>query len=210
LPRTGKTKRVLAKAARRCIDNNQKVLVLASTNLAVDNAVTAILEEGVEKEKVARIGVHSKFFFQKFPECCEECAFRHEIRQTTSQIKALEDNIAAGEKAVQLAKQIEDKATEREKKHRDLNNDNTDLVSVEESLRQSQATINQLQKDLRDVESRLDALCRERDQQSFPKLVSDIAALESEQTRSIKNRHRLEDELRNLGLGRNRSQTYQQ
>ena len=87
-PGTGKTKYVLAKAIHALATLGQKALVLASTNLAVDNALDSILQF-VPKEKVARLGIPSEDFKNKYPECCEQRAFESEIRELNKRIQDL-------------------------------------------------------------------------------------------------------------------------
>jgi len=71
----------------------ERVLLLASTNLAVDNALTAILKEGVAKEKVLRIGLPSEEFRLAHPECCDERAVQHRTAEITSHIRELEQQV---------------------------------------------------------------------------------------------------------------------
>lgn len=68
-PGTGKTQWVLSKAVAECVRNSKKVIVLASTNLAVDNALTSILKEGIPEEQVLRLGVPGPQFIGAHPEC---------------------------------------------------------------------------------------------------------------------------------------------
>ncbi len=199
-PGTGKTKCVLAKAARHCTDNGQKILVLASTNLAVDNALTAILAEGVPGDKVTRIGIPSKAFIESFPECCEERAFQSEIRQTQSQIRVLEDNIAALEKVRQLTKRICDKSAAQDDNYHKVTSRRAELGTIEKKLAQVRLLASQAREELKAAASRLDLAQRELGNLSMPTLLADISTLESEQTGIIRHRQTLENQLRNVGL----------
>lgn len=105
-PGTGKTKCVLVNAIRSCLDRGKRVLVAAPTNLAVDNALQALLDSGVPEAHVARLGVPSKAFLSEHPDCCEGPAFQHEIRQLKSEIKTIESKLGDVDRRVALAAQI--------------------------------------------------------------------------------------------------------
>lgn len=199
-PGTGKTQWVLAKAARHCVDQGQKVLVLASTNHAVDNALRSVLNEGIDKLKVARIGIPSERFIKDYPECCEARAFQHEILQTRAQITALQDSIATLEKAQRLIGQIEEKTAGLENQRRNIVKDRATLASVEDERRQNWIVLIQRQEAFKAADDCLNSTRCKLEELSFQQLVFDIDTLESEQTRCIKNAETLEEELSKLGF----------
>ncbi|MFH0881343.1 MAG: AAA domain-containing protein, partial [Lentisphaerota bacterium] len=184
-PGAGKTKLVLAKAVRHLVECKQKVLVLASTNLAVDNALTAILEEGVIPKEVARIGVPSPGFVKQYPDCCEQQAFQIEIRQIESQIKTLESNIASVQKQQQLDKQIKQDKIELVNNRHELDERRADHAAVQQDMRGNQATISKLIIELHNPETQLKAKRDRVKALAWSRLLSEIEALEGEQARTI-------------------------
>ena len=199
-PGTGKTQWVLAEVACHCVKHSKKVLVLASTNLAVDNALMAILHCGVEKEKVARIGVPSQAFVHDFPECCEQRAFEHEIRQVESQIKTLKENIASLQRANELKEQVRQDGIAHEENQRLSGNSQADLATAEDDLRNSSAAATEAQAQFGMLKNQVDALNGKLTDMACQELESDIQSLEADQTRTIKKVEKQHEELRNLGL----------
>lgn len=95
-PGTGKTQYVLARAVTCCYQNNEKILVVGPTNLAVDNALTAILQTGVvEQSEVLRLGIPTDTFLKAYPKCCEDKAFAAEIQALQNELHELEKRMAA-------------------------------------------------------------------------------------------------------------------
>jgi hypothetical protein len=182
------------------VDQNRKVLVLAPTNLAVDNALAAILNEGVEKDKVARLGVPSEDFIRQFRECCEERAFHHEIRQIKSQIKIREDNITSIEREQCLTKQTKEKEGEIDHIRTELEIHNAHLNAIEKCLQDTCFSISNTREKWDSLEAQRVAKRREADALSFPDLVAHVRTLESEQVETIAHIKTLETELRHLGF----------
>jgi len=187
-------------AACHCVKQDKRVLVLASTNLAVDNALTAIIQTGLDKEKVARIGVPSKDFIRDYPECCEQRAFEHEIRQVESQIKTLNVKKVRFKRARELEDQIGQDNLALDENQRLLNKSQADLASAEDGLRNCSVAASQAQAQFDLLQDQVVTQTREFEDLGFPELVSDIQALEADQTRTIKKAEKVHEELRNLGL----------
>ncbi|MCJ7526254.1 MAG: AAA domain-containing protein [Candidatus Aminicenantes bacterium] len=199
-PGTGKTKRVLANAVRHCVARHQRVLILASTNLSVDNALIAILEEGgVPKKKVTRIGIPSlKRFKDEYAECCEARAFQREIQQIQSQIKTIEDDIAAIEKRRTLQIRVKESATELENKLHELDRRQNDIVLVDKQINDARQILSLYEKELNYRENDLSSKSNQFLALSFPELLSDIEQLEHEQTKTIREIAEKNKELRSL------------
>lgn len=201
-PGTGKTKWVLAKAVRYCVDRNQRILILASTNLSVDNALMAILEEGgIPKEKVIRIGIPSlKRFKDEYAECCESRAFQREIQQITSQIRIIEDDINAIEKQKTLQLEVNKTATELENTLHALDSRQNDVAQIDKQicdLRPKVALcLEELNSCTRDISSKSQELLL----LSFPELLSDVEQLEHDQTQTIREIAAKNNDLSNLGF----------
>lgn len=199
-PGTGKTKSVLAKAVSHCVSEGERVLVLASTNLAVDNALDAVLEEGIGSDRVTRIGLPSKAFVEKHPECCEERAFQQEIRQTQSQIKILEDQIARMEQQKELSAEIQrneevfqlsigrrDKAREQ-------------LAGIVAALNDARENCAALQEELSSAEQQSEETDELLGRIDFAGLLHDVSLLEAEQVTALKQISETEQELNGLGF----------
>jgi len=199
-PGTGKTKGVLAKAVRQCIGEDEKALVLAPTNIAVDNALSAILEEGIPHEEVVRMGVPSRKFLDKYPECCEERAFQHEIAQIGSQIKALEENIDSLQKRQELEVQAKNCEIEAASKRHEVTESQASLTVTLERIRESKSSLGAHRKELEPHERHLESKRSQLDRLALPKLLSDIEALECEQAETIREVAKLKEELRDMGF----------
>jgi hypothetical protein len=197
-PGTGKTKWVLAKAARHCVDHGEKLLVLASTNLAVDNAVRAVLAEGILKEEVLRIGIPSPDFFRDYPECCEERAFQQQIREINSQIALYKEKKDRLLRTRELQEGIARRENEllNEKQRHDVSQ--TSIAKVEDELRGNRESLLKQEEAVKTYENELLPLQRGLDALAFPDLLASIKTLEEDQTRTISRISRLEKDLKNL------------
>lgn len=199
-PGTGKTKWVLAKAVRQCIGEDEKALVLAPTNIAVDSILSAILKEGVPHEEVIRMGVPSREFLEQYPECCEEHAFQHEITQISSQIRALEESIRSLQKRQELEIQARDCEAQAASKRREATESQASLTVTQERICESEAVLSTCRKELEPHERQLKSKRSQLDRLALPKLLSDIEALECEQAATIREVAKLKEELRDMGF----------
>ncbi len=106
-PGTGKTRFVLARTVAHLIRQGQRVLVTAATNLAVDNALDAILSvRGVKRDSVLRLGVPSDEFRCKWPECCEQRAFEAEKARLQSELESIGARQEATRRRAELKKRL--------------------------------------------------------------------------------------------------------
>ncbi|MBU0606441.1 MAG: AAA family ATPase [Armatimonadetes bacterium] len=199
-PGTGKTKRVLAKAAHHSVQRQEKLLILASTNLAVDNALSAVLDEGVSKEQVARIGVPSKDFIDKYPECCEERAFEHEIRQIRSEIKTVDQDLALLARRSLLEGQVEQWEAQLEGERRDLPECRKMIADAESARSDTSAVLCRCEAELEAITLAQAGKQREFCGLAFASLLADVEALESEQTRTRKEIDKTGKQLAGLGI----------
>jgi len=198
-PGTGKTKYVLAKAIHVLTNQEQKALVLASTNLAVDNALRSILQFAPEG-KVARLGIPSKRFFEDYPECCEQCAFNSEIGELDKRIHDLE----VEREAIEELKTLE----------LDLEHNRGQLRDYEETIPQKQSLFERLspvveaearriemvEKDLEKAKEILLEMQQERDSLRIPELNNEIESNESLSTVTRQTLSEYRHELDNLGF----------
>jgi len=198
-PGTGKTKYVLAKAIYALTNQKQKALVLAYTNLAVDNALESILEF-VPKDKVARLGIPSENFLDRYPECCEQRAFEFEIRDLNKRIQDLEVERKALEEIKTLTFELE--------RNRDQ------LRNCEENIPQKQSLIERIspvvetearrvemvEKDLEKAKEILSEMQQERDSLRIPELNNEIESNESLSTETRQTLSEYRHKLDNLGF----------
>lgn len=106
-PGTGKTRHVLAETVAHMMQKGKRVLVTAATNLAVDNALDAILRvSGVQKKDALRIGVPSGEFRDQWPECCESRAFDEEMAQLQQRLIFLRARLNARQRQVELSERL--------------------------------------------------------------------------------------------------------
>ena len=93
-PGTGKTKAVLSTAVINYINNNKKVLIVAPTNVALEQILLGVLDNteklGISREKVLRIGIPSKDFFDNFSEVCESRGIEKVLESLENEIKIIE------------------------------------------------------------------------------------------------------------------------
>ncbi|MDR3293625.1 MAG: DEAD/DEAH box helicase family protein [Clostridiales bacterium] len=73
-PGTGKTKYVLANAVLNCFKNGKRVIIVAPTNNAIEQALRYVIElfdkYGIDRKNILRLGMPSKGFADAFPEVC--------------------------------------------------------------------------------------------------------------------------------------------
>lgn len=199
-PGTGKTNWVLAKAVSHCVNNNQKVLVLASTNLAVDNALEAVLKNEVDECEVLRIGIPTERFIQNHPNCCEARALQHARGQILSQISALREKIVRVERAKELQKTKEDHSTILHERSASL-----DALKAERAITQRKLSECRLEKArkqelLSSLEGKISIAEDELAALAQKETENDIEALEADQTRTIKAINALQAKLQNMGF----------
>lgn len=93
-PGTGKTKAVLSSAVINYINNDKKVLIVAPTNVALEQILLGLLDNteklGISSEKVLRIGIPSKDFFESYPEVCEVRGLEKVLESFGNELKIIE------------------------------------------------------------------------------------------------------------------------
>lgn len=92
-PGTGKTKAVLSTALINYITSNKKVLIVAPTNVALEQILFGVLENTeklqIQNEKILRIGIPSKDFFDKYSEVCETKGIERVLESLENEINIL-------------------------------------------------------------------------------------------------------------------------
>lgn len=96
-PGSGKTRYVLSYSILRYIAADKKVAVLAPTNNALEQILWGLLEvlqkEGVDTNKVLRLGIPSRNFAEKYPETCEVAGINKIISESKEQVIRLKKAI---------------------------------------------------------------------------------------------------------------------
>ncbi len=89
-PGTGKTRFVLSYALLTYIKNNKKVLILAPTNIALEQIFNGVIEvtdkAGIKKKQLLRLGYPTKTFAAKHGETCEVVGLEKQIAELEKQI----------------------------------------------------------------------------------------------------------------------------
>ena len=199
-PGTGKTTWVLAKAAAHCVREEEKILILASTNLAVDNALAAVLKEGVCKSDVLRVGIPSEMFSKSYPECCEDRVFAAKIREIEREKKDLE----RAQTSLQLRQECERDIGENGKRQGFVDAAIAKLErekdQISEQKSDSEAVLNRCEQDRKSCYDSLMARTKELDGLAFDNLVKEVQALECDHVQSVKRLADLEAHQKGLGL----------
>ena len=211
-PGTGKTKHVLAKAIYALANQEQKALVLASTNLAVDNALESILEfvpkdkiarklvPLVPKDKVARLGIPSEHFLDRYPECCEQRAFESEIGELNNRIKDLVVEREAIEELKTLALGLERNRGQLRDYEETIQEKQSLIEKISPVVEAEARRLEMVEKDLEKAKNILLEMQRERDNLRIPELNNEIESNESLSTVTRRTLSEYRHELDNLGL----------
>lgn len=197
-PGTGKTNWVLAKAAKLCLDRGEKIIVLASTNLAVDNALEAILRERVPEEDVLRIGVPGVRFVDSHRKCCEARAFQQEIAHLRVEITNLESAIRAAEGIIEIENRLPTDRAELTRLEGELETTKTQLRFLAEEEANCVRLHQEAEQALDERESERNQVGQDLNSLKFDELASEISDLESEQTQAIRARSNLARELEGM------------
>ncbi|MEF8729928.1 MAG: AAA domain-containing protein [Accumulibacter sp.] len=200
-PGTGKTRFVLAQSVAALVKAGKKVLVTAPTNLAVDNALDALLRFGmVPRSGVLRIGTPSQDFQDVWPECCEQRAFEkrwkelerrvsmiERLLKAASRLDALADATANQEAGLEAARFAEVEAQ--------LATDNSasDLEAAKARYHEITAAIEGLHSDITATSAELGILAADA-------LWSSVASLEAEHVGLIARKQAAQQTLSRLGF----------
>ena len=92
-PGTGKTKAVLSTSVINYIFEDKKVLIVAPTNVALEQILLGVLDNTeklqIANEKILRFGIPSKDFFDKYPEICETRGLEKVLESLENEIKII-------------------------------------------------------------------------------------------------------------------------
>ena len=92
-PGTGKTRAVLSTSLINYITNDKKVLIVAPTNVALEQILYGVIENteklNISKSKFLRVGVPSKKFLDEHSEICEVRGLENEIQSIENELQIL-------------------------------------------------------------------------------------------------------------------------
>jgi hypothetical protein len=199
-PGTGKTRHVLAETVASLIGAGKRVFVTAPTNLAVDNALDAVLRLAcVPDHQILRLGIPSPDFSLNWPECCEEKALQGKLNELEAH-------------ALLIAKRIDSRRRSEE-----LDGLIREQKEIADTFSKLEGELNEacleMNRQISEVENRLsDATdgCHRTEQEigvrrttlaslKLDELRNGIAALEVDQMNLVAERQSLEKELGNIG-----------
>jgi hypothetical protein len=92
-PGTGKTKAVLSTCVLNYIYEEKKVLIVAPTNVALEQILLGVLDNTeklqIPRAKILRFGIPSKEFFDNYPEICETRGLEKVLESLENEIKII-------------------------------------------------------------------------------------------------------------------------
>lgn len=92
-PGTGKTRFVLSYSILNYVKKDKRVLVLAPTNVALEQVLSGVIEvtdkAGLERRKILRLGFPSQEFANKYGEICEIQGLEKELKRVNGQIQII-------------------------------------------------------------------------------------------------------------------------
>lgn len=199
-PGTGKTRHVLAETVTHLCGLGKKVLVTAPTNLAVENALDAILRMGgVAKDRVLRIGVPSAEFRGDWPECCEAKAFKDQLAELKKEHELLAQRQRDGRRKAELIPLIARYTQEFEHQSSastlagvQVEQFSDQFATASSSAEEARSQVIRIEQSIAEKRNSLAAL-------DLPREKERLAALEREQTDLIKEKQRVMDQIAGLG-----------
>ena len=199
-PGTGKTRHVLAETVGHLIKSGKRVVVAAPTNLAVDNALDAILGLAcVPDHQILRVGIPSAEFSHKWPECCEERALQGRLNELEAQAERIAKRIDSGRRCEELEWRIpeQDEIAARIARV---------VVELDEACRAMESRIGAVEERFEAaaagrlrVERQIDGLRLAHASLKLDELRNGIGALEADQMKLVSERRSLEKEISEVG-----------
>ncbi len=109
-PGTGKTQVVLADCIITYIKQKKHVLVLAPTNLAIEQTLRAVIktmqEQNIEYDCISRLGIPTKNFLKEYPKACVLTEKTKRIKELNKKIQAVNSELLLFEKYNELVHYI--------------------------------------------------------------------------------------------------------
>ena len=199
-PGTGKTRHVLAETVAHLIRAGKRVLVTAPTNLAVDNALDAILRLAcVPNIQILRTGIPSPEFSHDWPECCEERALRGKLSGLEASELLLVKLIGSRQRIGELNRLIpehEKIAASLSKTAQELNEA---CQRMNEGIGNAEAALSAANEDCHKTEKEIQNRKAAHLSLKIDELRKGVAALEIDQMNLVVERQFIEKQIANLG-----------
>ena len=195
-PGTGKTRHVLSETVANLIGAGKRVLVTAPTNLAVDNALDAILRLScVADHQILRLGIPSPDFSLNWPECCEENALQGKLNELEAHALLIAKRMDSRRRSEELdglirgQKEIADILSKLEAEL------NESCLEINRHIREVENRISNATNDYHRTEKEIEEKRTARASLNLYELRNGIAALEVDQINLVTERQSLEKEL---------------
>jgi len=200
-PGTGKTRHVLAETVTHLMGEGKRVLVTASTNLAVDNALDAILTINRSRQtEILRVGVPTNEFSKKWPDSCEERALKNKLADLEEQENRLTRRIRAPERINQLREMLPKQETRAEELRSGITKAEFRVAAIDEEVLKLDARASVLSHESSTIESQYQKFREERAALQYPEIKQGVEALEREHMGLIATKQQVEEDLRKLGI----------
>jgi len=145
-PGTGKTRFVLSYSILSYIKSGQRILVLAPTNVALEQVLSGVLEmtdkANFERKKILRLGYPSQEFADIFGDICEIQGIEKELEQVNNQIYIISSILGLDNKKeteikniISTIESLQDLSISISSKNNTLNDNVNNIVKHKDSLR---------------------------------------------------------------------------
>lgn len=200
-PGTGKTRHVLAETVTHLIGEGKKVLVTASTNLAVDNALDAILTINRSRQtEILRVGVPTSEFSKNWPDSCEEKALKEKLADLEEQENRLIRRIQSPDRLKELNVLLPKQESCAEELRVGIEKAESSMANINREISELDARASVLTHEVSTIESKLQNFREQRAALRYPALKQGVEALEREQMGLIATKQQAEDDLHKLGI----------
>ncbi len=168
-PGTGKTRFVLSYSLLHYIEKKKKVLVLAPTNVALEQVMSGVMDvlakAKVSHKKIIRLGYPSKEFADKYGDICEIQGLEKELKRLEEQIKIISavlgiksDKQIEIERKINIVKEADDITNQRLELQKNEQYIKGALHKKEEELLKIKALQNTLNKEKNDLVKRKNSI----------------------------------------------------
>lgn len=153
-PGSGKTQLVMTAVITQLLRGRRRVLVVAPTNNAVENAIRAVLNgcsDDLKRSDVIRLGVPTPEFLQDFPDVCEDSNVQQKLKELNERIDSINELLRTVEESRVLAKRIavleseiyavQGRLSQARIKCQELKDSSVGLIEQESVLRKRQSAV---------------------------------------------------------------------
>ena len=199
-PGTGKTNFVLTKAVKEIVRAGRKCLVLAPTNIAVDNAMKVIIIDCPESTKIFRYGVPTEAFMSDFPNHCEDHSAKVKIMALENEIQLIENWFKRSSRRNNIISELKDKENE-ENEHSSSINSHSDSLVLKNNLKvKLSKSIDAINYKFQNIEDEIKLNEKIIEEVDYLDACNKIEILEEEQINIINGIKYAKNELANIGF----------